>query len=567
MNDLLYYLVFFVVLTAAAWPLGRWVAHVFEAGPEGVLKAFRPIEHFLIRCTGVRQSSLHPQEMDAKQWIGGVMILSVVKIGVVFLLLFFQDRLPFQNLINPQHFPGVPWDLALNTAVSFVTNTNWQNYGGEATLSYFSQMGVLAVQNFLSAAVGIAVMAALFRGLARRETRALGNFWVDLVRINLYILLPLSIIGALVLASQGVIQNFAPYLTFSTLNGAKEVLPFGPVASQEWIKNFGTNGGGFFNANSAHPFENPTAFTNFLQTFSILLLPASFVFAFGRLVGDLRQSWAIYGVMVALFTCFVVPTYLAETSPPAHAVSGVDWSAGNLEGKETRFGVGPSVLFNLVTTATSCGAVDAMNDSFTPLGGMMPLLLMQVGEVVFGGVGSGMYGMIAMILLTVFVGGLMVGRTPEYLGKKIESFDMKMIVIAVTITPFLILSGTAVATMWHGVPSDMNNPVPHGFTEIFYAFSSMANNNGSAFAGLNGNTHFWNLTGAFTMLVGRFGVIVPVLLLAGNLAGKKVNAPSLGTLPTHGVTFALLLIFFVFLVAALNFIPGLALGPIAEFFQ
>ncbi|NNM55465.1 MAG: potassium-transporting ATPase subunit KdpA [Spirochaetales bacterium] len=562
MNDILYYLVFFAVLTAAAWPLGGWVAHVFEAGSEGVLKPFRPIEHYLVRFTGARSGD----EMDWKQWVGAVMILSVVKIVVVFLLLAFQDKIPFQKLINPQHFPGVPWELALNTAVSFVTNTNWQNYGGEATLSYFSQMGVLTVQNFLSAAVGIAVMAALFRGIARRETHALGNFWVDLVRINIYILLPLSIVGALVLVSQGVIQSFAPYQSFLTLSGAKEVLPFGPVASQEWIKNLGTNGGGFFNANAAHPFENPTAFTNFLQTFSILLLPTSFVFAFGRVVGDQRQSWAIYGVMVVLFTCFVVPTYLAETSPPVHAVAGIDWSAGNLEGKETRFGIAPSVLFSTATTATSCGATDATLDSFTPVGGMMPLLLMQVGEVVFGGVGSGMYSMIAMILLTVFVGGLMVGRTPEYLGKKIESFDMKMTVLTVTITPFLILCGTAIATLWHGVPSNMNNPVPHGFTEILYAFSSMANNNGSAFAGLNGNTAFWNIAGAITMFIGRYGVIVPILALAGNLAGKKLNAPSLGTLPTYNVTFAILLIFFVFLVAALNFIPSLALGPIAEFF-
>ncbi|NNM67239.1 MAG: potassium-transporting ATPase subunit KdpA [Spirochaetales bacterium] len=563
MNDVLNYFVFFVLLTLAAWPLGRWVARVFEAGPEGVLKAFRPVEHGLIRLTGVKPGD----EMDWKQWVGALMMLSAVKIAVVFLLLFFQDKVPFQSLINPQNFPGVPWDLALNTAVSFVTNTNWQNYGGEATMSYFSQMAVLGVQNFLSAAAGIAVMAALIRGIFRRETKALGNFWVDMVRINLYLLLPISLVYSLLLTAQGAIQNFSPYLNFTTLAGAKEVLPLGPVASQEAIKMLGTNGGGFFNANSAHPFENPTAFTNFVQAFSVFLLPASFVFAYGRIVKDKRQSWAIYGVMIALFTCFAIPAYLSELAPPAHAVAGIDWSAGNLEGKETRFGVGPSVLFNLVTTATSCGAVDAMNDSFTPIGGMMPLLLIQVGEVVFGGVGSGLYGMLAVVLLTVFVGGLMVGRTPEYLGKKIDGFDMKMIVAAVTITPFLILVGTAAATLWHWVPSDMSNPVPHGFTEIFYALSSMANNNGSAFAGLNGNTHFWNVTGAVTMFFGRFGVMVPILALAGHLAGKKVSAASLGTLPTHGVTFSVLLVFFVFLVAALNFIPGLALGPIAEALQ
>jgi K+-transporting ATPase ATPase A chain len=563
MNAILSYVVFFVLLTLSAWPLGRWVARVLEPGSEGVLKAFRPIERGLIRLTGVKPGN----EMNWKQWVGALMAFSMIKVVVVFLLLFFQDKIPLQSLINPQNFPGVPWDLALNTAFSFVTNTNWQNYAGEATMSYFSQMAVLTVQNFLSAAAGIAVMAALIRGIARRETKSLGNFWFDLVRINIYLLLPISLVYALVLVAQGAIQNFSPYLNFTTLAGAKEVLPLGPAASQEAIKMLGTNGGGFFNANSAHPFENPTGFTNFIQAFSVLLLPASFVFAYGRLVKDQRQGWAIYGVMIALFTCFAFPAYLSELSPPAHAVAGVNWSAGNLEGKETRFGVGPSVLFNLTTTATSCGAVDAMIDSFTPIGGMMPLLLMQVGEVVFGGVGSGLYGILAMVLLTVFVGGLMVGRTPEYLGKKIDGFDMKMIVVAITITPFLILAGTALATLWHGVPSDTNNPVPHGFTEVFYAFSSMANNNGSAFAGLNGNTHFWNVTGALTMFIGRFGVMVPILALAGHLAGKKVSASSLGTVPTHGMTFAVLLIFFIFLIAALNFIPGLALGPIAEALQ
>ncbi len=563
MNEILYYLVFFIVLTVVAWPLGHWVARVLEAGPEGVTKLLGPIERFLFRCTGV-----HPgEEMDSKQWIWAVLIFSIVKIAVVFFLLIFQDRIPFQNIINPQQYPGVPWTLALNTAVSFVTNTNWQNYAGETTMSYFSQMAVLTVQNFLSAAVGIAIMAALFRGLSRRETHQLGNFWSDLIRINLYVLLPLSILGAFFLVSQGVIQNLAPYKVFSAWNGSKELLPLGPVASQEWIKIMGTNGGGFFNANSAHPFENPTAFTNFLQTFSMLLLPVAFVFTFGRMVRDQRQSWAIYGVMLALFTAFFIPTFFSEFSSPSNAVTGVDWSSGNWEGKETRFGIGPSVLFSLATTSTSCGATDATLDSFSPLGGMMPLLAMQVGEVVFGGVGSGMYGMLALILLTVFVGGLMVGRTPEYLGKKIDSFSVVLIVIAVTITPFLILGGTAFATMVKEVPVDMNNPVPHGFTEILYAFSSMANNNGSAFAGLNSNTFFWNITGLITMLIGRFGVIVPILVLAGNLGKKKVSASSLGTMPTYGITFGILLTFFVLLVAALNFIPSLALGPIAEFFQ
>jgi K+-transporting ATPase ATPase A chain len=491
------------------------------------------------------------------------MVFSVIKTVVVFLILVFQDKLPF----NPQNLPGVPWDLALNTAVSFITNTNWQNYGGETTMSYFSQMAALAVQNFLSAAAGISVLAALMRGIVRKQTTGLGNFWVDMVRISFYVLLPISLVYALFLVSQGAIQNLSAYVQATGLAGGAQTLPMGPLASQEAIKMLGTNGGGFFNANSAHPFENPTSFTNFVETFSVFLLPATFVFTFGRMAKDLRQAWAIYGIMVVLFTLFFVPGYLAETAAQPHAVAGVDWSAGNLEGKETRFGVGPSVLFDEVTTATSCGAVNSMLDSYTPLGGMFPLVLMQVGEVIFGGVGSGLYGMLAFILLTVFVGGLMVGRTPEYLGKKIEPYDMKAIVVAVMITPFVVLVGTATASLWHWVPSDLNNNGPHGFTEIFYAFSSMANNNGSAFAGLNGNTHFWNVVGAAAMFVGRFGVMIPILALAGNLARKKTSVVSLGTLPTHGLTFSALVIFFIFLVAALNFLPGLALGPLAEFFQ
>jgi K+-transporting ATPase ATPase A chain len=556
MNDLLNYVVFFGVLLLAAWPLSRLILWVYN----GVAKKANPVEAALYKVSGIA----FEKEMDWKQWAGALMILSLVKIAAVFVILVFQNYLP----LNPQNLPGVPWDLALNTAVSFTTNTNWQNYGGESTMSYFSQMAALSLQNFLSAAAGIAVLFALVRGVVRRETKHLGNFWVDLVRINLYLLLPVSLVSALVLISQGAIQNLLPYVQATGLAGGAQTLPMGPLASQEAIKMLGTNGGGFFNANSAHPWENPTAFTNFFESILVFLIPTSLVFTFGRAAKDMRQSWAIFGIMAVLFTAFFLASLAAETAPLPHAAAlGVDGSAGNLEGKETRFGVGPTVLFNDVTTATSCGAVDGMIDSYTPLGGMVPLVLIQVGEVIFGGVGSGLYGMIAMLMLTVFVGGLMVGRTPEYLGKKIESFDMKMIVVAVMITPFVVLTGTAVACLWHWVPSDLGNGGAHGFSEVFYAFSSMANNNGSAFAGLNGNTHFWNVVGALAMFVGRFGVMIPILALAGNLAQKKAAIPSLGTLPTHGLTFAALVVFFIIVVAALNFVPGLALGPLAEFFQ
>ena len=556
MNDLLNYIVFFAVLLLAAWPLSRLVLWVYN----GVTKKANPVEAALYKISGISSE----KEMDWKQWVGALMILSLVKIVVVFLILFFQNYLP----LNPQNLPGVPWDLALNTAVSFITNTNWQNYGGESTMSYFSHMAALSLQNFLSAAAGIAVLFALVRGIVRKETAHLGNFWVDLVRINIYLLLPLSLVSALILISQGAIQNLLPYVQATTLTGGAQTLPMGPLASQEAIKMLGTNGGGFFNANSAHPWENPTAFTNFFESVLVFLIPTALVFTFGRAAKDMRQSWAIFGIMAVLFTAFFLTNLAAETAPLPHvAALGVDGSAGNLEGKETRFGVGPTVLFNDITTATSCGAVDGMLDSYTPLGGMVPMMLMQVGEVIFGGVGSGLYGMIAMLMLTVFVGGLMVGRTPEYLGKKVESFDMKMIVVAVMITPFVVLTGTAVACLWNWVPSDLNNGGAHGFSEVFYAFSSMGNNNGSAFAGLNGNTHFWNVVGALAMFVGRFGVMIPILALAGNLGKKKTAIQSLGTMPTHGLTFAALAVFFVIVVAALNFLPGLALGPLAEFFQ
>jgi K+-transporting ATPase ATPase A chain len=553
MNDILNYVVFFGVLLLAAWPLSKLLLWVYE----GITSQVNPVEQALYQLSGIQPE----EEMDWKQWMGALLILSLVKIVVVFLVLVFQNDLP----LNPQNLPGVPWDLALNTAVSFVTNTNWQNYGGESTMSYFSQMAALSLQNFLSAASGIAVLFALVRGIVRKESGHLGNFWVDLVRINLYVLVPLSLLSALVLVSQGAIQNLLPSVQTVTLTGGKELLPMGPLASQEAIKMLGTNGGGFFNANSSHPWENPTAFTNFFQSFLVFLIPTALVFLFGRAAKDLRQSWAIFGIMAVLFTAFFIPNFLAEAAPLPHAAAlGVDGCAGNLEGKETRFGIGPTVLFNDITTATSCGAVNAMLDSYTPLGGMIPMVLMQVGEVIFGGVGSGLYGMIAILMLTVFVGGLMVGRTPEYLGKKIESFDMKMIVVAVMATPFVVLLGTAAAAVWPDTPKALNNAGAHGFSEVFYAFSSMGNNNGSAFAGFGGNTTFFNLVGALVMFVGRFGVMIPILALAGNLSKKRATIQSAGTMPTHGLTFSVLAIFFVLIVAALNFLPGLALGPIAE---
>jgi K+-transporting ATPase ATPase A chain len=473
-----------------------------------------------------------------------------LEIGLVFLVQVFQDSLP----LNPQGYPGVPWDLALNTAVSFVTNTNWQNYAGETTLSPLTQMAALAVQNFLSAATGFAVLAALVRGLARKQTTDLGNFWVDLVRFTFYVLLPISVVYALFLVSQGVVQTLAASLTVHTPAGADQTLALGPIASQEAIKMLGTNGGGYLNANSAHPFENPTDLTNFVQMESMFLIPAASVLAFGRYLKDQRQGWALVAVMTLVFVAAVGLAWWAEGS----------LFGGNMEGKETRFGVFPSVLFSVITTSTSTGAVNAMHDSYSALGGLVPLALMQLGEVVFGGVGSGLYGMLLLVLLTVFVGGLLVGRTPEYLGKKIEPRDMTLVSVDVLVTPILVLVGTAAAVLWPDAAKSLGNPGPHGFSEILYAYTSAANNNGSAFGGLNGNTLFFNLSLAAVMFVGRFGVIVPVLLLAGSLASKKTMAPSLGTLPTHTPTFAVLLIFFLFLIAALNFIPAWALGPLAE---
>ena len=543
---------FLLVLMILAKPLGSGLARLIEGTP---LPGLAGVERIIWRLSGVRQ-----REMNWREYLLAILLLNMVGLAVLFSILILQGALPF----NPQQLPGLSWHLALNTAVSFVANTNWQSYAGETTLSYFSQMVGLTVQNFLSAATGIAVVFALIRAFARHSVNTLGNAWVDLTRITLWVLLPLALIIALFFIQQGALQNLMPYQPFTSLEGAQQLLPMGPVASQEAIKMLGTNGGGFFNANSAHPFENPTALTNFVQMLAIFIIPAALCFAFGEAVGDARQGRAILWTMASIFVVCVAVVMWAETRGNPHFLEfGAD-SALNMEGKESRFGILASALFSVVTTAASCGAVNAMHDSFTALGGMIPMWLMQIGEVVFGGVGSGLYGMLLFVLLAVFIAGLMIGRTPEYLGKKIDVREMKLTALAILVTPALVLLGTALAMMTEAGRAGMLNPGIHGFSEVLYAVSSAANNNGSAFAGLSANTPFWNLLLAFCMFVGRFAVIVPVLAIAGSLVSKKIQPVTPGTLPTHGALFIGLLIGTVLLVGALTFIPALALGPVAE---
>ena len=545
--------------------LGRYVTAVLE-GSAGVLRYGRVVEGPLYRLAGIQPAA----EMSWRHYAAAILAFNLLGILVLFGLQLAQGALP----LNPQALGPPTWDSALNSAVSFVTNTNWQGYGGESTMSYLTQMLGLTVQNFLSAATGIAVAVALMRGFARRTSDTLGNAWVDLVRITLYVLLPLSVALALVLVAQGVIQNLDGYRTITTLEGSTQTLAMGPAASQEAIKMLGTNGGGFFNANSAHPFENPTPLTNFLEMAAIFLIPAALAYSFGQLVGDRRQGWAMLTVMTLIFAGAVVSTTAAERAGnPLIAALGVDQlpsasqAGGNMEGKEVRFGIADSALFATATTAASCGAVNGMHDSFTPLGGLVPLWLIQLGEVIFGGVGSGLYGILIFAILAVFVAGLMIGRTPEYVGKKIETFELQMAAITILIPPFLVLVGTGLAVVLEPGLKGMTNPGPHGFSQVLYAYSSAANNNGSAFAGLVANTPYYNLTLAMAMLLGRFGVIVPVLAIAGALAGKKRLAPSAGTLPTDGPLFVLLLGATVLLVGALTFLPALALGPIVEHLQ
>lgn len=544
---------FMAVLTLSVRPMGAWLAPLASGQVPARLAGF---DRALLRLMGVRDTA-----MDWREYARAVLLFSLLGALLLYVLQRVQGWLP----LNPGQRGAVTADSAFNTAVSFVSNTNWQGYAGEASMSHLTQMLGLTVQNFLSAATGIAVACVLMRGFARRETSNLGNFWVDLTRISVYLLAPLSLLLALALASQGVVQSWAAMLPVATLAGGEQTLTLGPVASQEAIKMLGTNGGGFFNANSAHPFENPNELSNFLQMLAIFLIPAGLCHAFGRVVGDRRQGWALYGAMALLFVLAASALALAEAqgNPLLNALSA-DASVGSLEGKELRFGAAGSSLFAAVTTAASCGAVNAMHDSLTPLGGMLAMWLMQLGEVVFGGVGSGLYGMLVFAVLAVFVAGLMVGRTPEYLGKKIEAFEMKMVALVILLSPALVLLGSALAVVSQAGLAGLANGGAHGFSEVLYAFSSAANNNGSAFAGLSANTPFYNgLLGA-AMWLGRFGVIVPVLALAGALAAKKTLPPSAGAMPTHGGLFIGLLSGAVLMVGALTYLPALALGPMAE---
>ncbi|MFN3806617.1 potassium-transporting ATPase subunit KdpA [Asticcacaulis sp.] len=560
------------VLTALAVPLGGYMARVFS-GERSVLTAiFGPVERLIHRLCGVNPA----EEMTWKTYAVAVILFSLAGFVLLFGLLVGQGVLP----LNPQHLPGLTPDLAFNTAVSFITNTNWQSYGGETTLSYFSQMVGLTVQNFVSAAVGMAVLVALIRGLTRHSTDRLGNFWTDLVRANLYILLPLSLIVAVALGGLGVIQTFDSYATARTLEGSDQVIALGPVASQEAIKMLGTNGGGFFNTNSAHPFENPTPFSNLIEMVSILLIPAALCFTFGKMVGDRRQGVAIFAAMTLVFVPFAAaaigfeqagnPHLVAAGADPTTAQAGGNMApataqaGGNMEGKETRFGIVNSAIWAAATTAASNGSVNAMHDSFTPLGGLVPMLLMKFGEVIYGGAGSGLYGMLVFVILTVFIAGLMVGRTPEYLGKKIGGYEIKMASIAVLLPCALVLGATALAVVTPLGKAGIFNPGAQGFSEVLYAFTSAANNNGSAFAGLSANTPFYNTLLALCMLFGRFFVLLPVLAIAGSLAAKKAVPVSAGTLPTHTPLFVAILIGVILLIGVLTYAPALALGPVIE---
>ncbi|WBU48099.1 potassium-transporting ATPase subunit KdpA [Kosakonia pseudosacchari] len=546
---------FLLVLFILARPLGSLLAKMI-AGQS--LPGVRGMENLLWRGLGI-----DTREMNWRHYLLAILWLNIFGLVLLFAMLMLQGMLP----LNPQNLPGLSWHLALNTAVSFVSNTNWQSYSGESTLSYFSQMAGLTVQNFLSAATGIAVVFALIRAFSRRSMETLGNAWVDITRITLWLLLPVSLLIALFFIQQGALQNVSAYQAYTSLEGVQHLMPMGPVASQEAIKMLGTNGGGFFNANSSHPFENPTALTNFVQMLAIFLIPAALCFAFGDAVGDRRQGHMLLWAMSIIFVVCAGIVMWAELQGNPHFLTLGGDSAINMEGKESRFGILASSLYAVVTTAASCGAVNAMHDSFTALGGMIPMWLMQIGEVVFGGVGSGLYGMLLFVLLAVFIAGLMIGRTPEFLGKKIDVREMKMTALAILVTPALVLIGTALAMMTDVGRSGMFNPGIHGFSEVLYAVSSAANNNGSAFAGLSANTPFWNCLLAFCMFFGRFGVIVPVMAIAGSLVAKKIQPTSSGTLPTHGALFIGLLIGTVLLVGALTFIPALALGPVAEYLK
>jgi potassium-transporting ATPase potassium-binding subunit len=556
-------LVFAAVVLAVTRPLGAFLYRVYEGQRQPLPRVLGPLERALYRLSGIDPR----REQTWVEYAFALLAFSALSLLVTYAIERLQHLLP----LNPQKFPAVPADLAFNTAASFTTNTNWQAYSGESTMSYLTQMAGLAWHNFTSAAAGMAVAVAVARGLTRRlapgAPRVLGNFWVDLWRGILYVLLPLSVVVALVLVSQGVIQNLDGYREVTTLEGAKQLVALGPVASQEAIKELGTNGGGFFNANSAHPFENPTPFTNFLEMVLIFAIPAALTYTYGRMARSQRQGWAILAAMGLLFLAGVTTVYWAESHPnPALSGLAVSQVCGNMEGKEVRFGVASSALFATVTTDASCGAINSWHDSFTPLGGLVPLVNIELGEVIFGGVGAGLYGMLVFVILSVFIAGLMVGRTPEYLGKKIEAREMKLAMLYVLIFPLLILGFSGWAVVSPLGLSALSNAGPHGLSEILYAFSSGAGNNGSAFAGLNANTPFWNVTLAVVMLGGRFLMLIPALAIAGSMVGKKVVPAGPGTFPTDGRLFTGLLVSVVLIVGALTFFPALSLGPIVEHF-
>lgn len=586
---------YLAILLAIAPLLGRYIRIAMENGQSRLTAWGRPLERGIYRLAGIDPQA----EMGWKRYAVAVLVFNMVGIAVVYGLQRLQGMLP----LNPANMGAVSPDSALNTAISFVSNTNWQGYGGESTMSYLTQMLALTVQNFVSAATGIAVLFALIRGLSRHCAATVGNFWADMVRCTMYVLLPLSFVLALLLVSQGVIQNFSPYQDVQTVQAlhyeqprvdadgqpvldasghavtdpavtSTQTLAMGPVASQEAIKLLGTNGGGFFNANSAHPFENPTPLANFMQMLAILMIPAALCFTFGEMVGSRRQGIAILAAMTVLFAAFALTTAYFEQQPnPMAAQAGADSAmtalapGGNMEGKESRFGIAATSLFAIITTAASCGAVNGMHDSFSAMGGLPPMLQMQLGEVVYGGVGSGLYGMLAFAVLAVFIAGLMIGRTPEYLGKKIEAYDMKMVSIIILVTPLLVLGGSALAVSVSAGQAGVLNPGIHGFSEILYALSSAANNNGSAFAGLSANTPFYNVLLGIAMWFGRFAVIVAVLAMAGSLAAKRRLPAGPGSMPTTGPLFVVLLIGAVLLVGALTYVPALALGPVAEHLQ
>jgi K+-transporting ATPase ATPase A chain len=557
--------IFSLIILALTKPLGVYMFRVFEGERQPLPRFFGPIERLLYRLCGV-----DPKEgQDWKAYTLALLLFSVITMLVTYGIERLQHVLP----LNPQNLPPVSPDLAFGTAASFTTNTNWQAYGGEATMSYLTQMAGLAWHNFISAAAGIGVMLAIARGLTYRlepgAPRTVGNFWVDLIRSTLYLLLPLSFVIALVLVWQGVIQNFSPYVELTTLQGAKQTLAMGPVASQIAIKQLGTNGGGFFNANSAHPFEGGSPLANFLEMVAILAIAAGQTYMYGRMARDQRQGWTLFAAMSFFFLVGVTTAYYFETRPngnPAMQGLAVDQSAGNMEGKEVRYGIANSVTWATATTDASNGSVNSMHDSYTPLGGLVALVNIQLGEVIFGGVGAGLYGMLVFVLLSVFIAGLMVGRTPEYLGKKIESREVKLAMLYVLIFPLLILYFSAWSAVVPYGLSSLNNTGPHGLSEILYAYSSAAGNNGSAFAGLNANTPWYNVTQALVMLAGRFLMIIPVMAIAGSMAGKKVVSAGLGTFPTDGTLFVVLLVGVVSIVGALTFFPALALGPIVEHF-